>query len=83
MPGQPHRTSTDASLPTPAYGTSRPRFRPCHNRPSFRPCSTLSLFHEDEIEVLLCGSGERWTMQVLSDAIKFDHGYTASSQPVR
>ncbi|KXZ47851.1 hypothetical protein GPECTOR_32g463 [Gonium pectorale] len=45
--------------------------------------STLSLFHEDEIEVLLCGSGERWTMQVLSEAIKFDHGYTASSQPVR
>ncbi|GLI65665.1 hypothetical protein VaNZ11_009269, partial [Volvox africanus] len=45
--------------------------------------SMLSLFHEDEIEVLLCGSGERWTLQVLAEGIKFDHGYTANSPPVR
>ncbi|KAG2490174.1 hypothetical protein HYH03_011304 [Edaphochlamys debaryana] len=45
--------------------------------------SSLSVFHEDELEVLLCGSGERWTLQLLSEAIKFDHGYTQNSQPVR
>ncbi|KAG2450258.1 hypothetical protein HYH02_004769 [Chlamydomonas schloesseri] len=45
--------------------------------------STVSIFNEDEIEVLLCGSGERWTLQALSEAIKFDHGYTANSQPVK
>jgi E3 ubiquitin-protein ligase TRIP12 len=33
-------------------------------------------------QVLLCGTGERWTVAQLADAIKFDHGYTASSAPV-
>ena len=45
-------------------------------------CRALKLFFEDELEVLVCGSGESWTVQSLADAIKIDHGYTASSLPV-
>lgn len=47
------------------------------------PLSALELFTEDEIETLLCGSGERWTVAALTESIKFDHGYTAMSAPVR
>lgn len=32
---------------------------------------------------MLCGSGESWTVQSLSDGIKFDHGYTLASSPVK
>jgi E3 ubiquitin-protein ligase TRIP12 len=34
-------------------------------------------------QVLLCGKGERWTVPQLAAAIKFDHGYTATSPPVQ
>ncbi len=45
--------------------------------------SALEVFREDELEVLLCGSGERWTPSALADGMKFDHGYTSTSVPVR
>ncbi|KAF6266557.1 hypothetical protein COO60DRAFT_1697133 [Scenedesmus sp. NREL 46B-D3] len=45
--------------------------------------SALEVFRDDEMEVLLCGAGEHWTPQQLADSMKFDHGYTAQSAPVR
>jgi len=45
--------------------------------------STLEVFREDEMELLLCGAGEHWSPQQLADSMKFDHGYTAQSTPVR
>ena len=38
---------------------------------------TLKCFHEDELEAMLCGQGEQWTVEMLTDALKFDHGYVA------
>lgn len=38
------------------------------------PLECLKCFHEEEIEVLLCGTCERWTVPMLADTIKFDHG---------
>lgn len=45
--------------------------------------SALEVFRDDEMEVLLCGAGEHWTPQQLADSMRFDHGYTAQSMPVR
>lgn len=47
------------------------------------PINKLRLFYEDEIELLVCGDKNeaKWTIELLSSAIKFDHGYTASSEP--
>lgn len=39
------------------------------------PLTTLAAFHEDELEAMLCGMGESWTVEMLSDTIKFDHGW--------
>lgn len=47
------------------------------------PLKSLECFYEDEIETLLCGSGERWTVQSLVESIKFDHGYTSTSPVIR
>lgn len=47
------------------------------------PLSTLECFYEDEVETLLCGSGEHWTVHSLADSIKFDHGYTGSSPVIK
>jgi hypothetical protein len=44
---------------------------------------TLEVFREDEMEALLCGAGEHWSPQQLADSMKFDHGYTSQSVPVR
>lgn len=44
---------------------------------------TLAVFREDEMEALLCGAGEHWSPQQLADSMKFDHGYTSQSVPVR
>lgn len=38
------------------------------------PLHTLKCFHEDEIEAMLCGQGEEWTVDLLTEALKFDHG---------
>lgn len=35
------------------------------------------------MEALLCGAGEHWSPQQLADSMKFDHGYTSQSVPVR
>lgn len=43
------------------------------------PLSHLEAFYEDEIEALLCGSGEAWSVAGLAKAMKFDHGYTPAS----
>ena len=47
------------------------------------PLSSLEPFFEDEIEAMLCGTGEAWTSEGLSAVIKFDHGYTATSEPIK
>merc|ERR1712118_287343 len=43
------------------------------------PLATLAIFKTDEIDVLVCGQTEKWTVEMLSECLKFDHGYTASS----
>ena len=46
------------------------------------PLDALKCFFEDEIEAMMCGTGEKWTVEALTDTIKFDHGYTASSTAI-
>ena len=46
------------------------------------PLSSLTPFYEDEIEAMLCGTGEAWTAEGLGAVIKFDHGYNATSAPI-
>ncbi|XP_074312089.1 E3 ubiquitin-protein ligase UPL4 isoform X2 [Silene latifolia] len=41
----------------------------------------LYLYTEDELERLLCGEHDSWSLD-LFDHIKFDHGYTASSPQI-
>jgi E3 ubiquitin-protein ligase TRIP12 len=47
------------------------------------PLHTLSCFYEDEVEAMLCGTGEKWVVEGLADTIKFDHGYTANSTAIK
>lgn len=47
------------------------------------PLMAIRLFGEEELERLICGCGEKWTLESLKDNIKFDHGYTASSLPLQ
>lgn len=47
------------------------------------PLSALKPFYIDEIEAMVCGTGESWTIDGLSSVIKFDHGYTASHPVVK
>ncbi|KAI5073229.1 hypothetical protein GOP47_0011242 [Adiantum capillus-veneris] len=44
---------------------------------------SLQIFNEEELDYLLCGCKEVWTADTLVEHIKFDHGYTASSPPIR
>ena len=44
------------------------------------PIETLESFHEDELEAMLCGVGEKWTVEKLAESIKCDHGW-GSIQP--
>lgn len=46
------------------------------------PLDTLKCFFEDEIEAMMCGTGEKWSVEALTDTIKFDHGYTATSTAI-
>ena len=39
------------------------------------PLEHLKCLYEDEIETMLCGTREQWTVDMLADTIKFDHGY--------
>ena len=34
----------------------------------------LACFAEDELEAMLCGTGEKWTVEKLAETIKCDHG---------
>jgi len=45
--------------------------------------SALQIFSENELEYLLCGRRESWLPESLPDLLKFDHGYTAMSPPIR
>ncbi|PSC70280.1 E3 ubiquitin-ligase UPL3-like isoform A [Micractinium conductrix] len=47
------------------------------------PVDNLAAFYEDEIEAMLCGTGEAWSPSFLAEVIKVDHGYTLQSPPVR
>eukprot|EP00899_Mesostigma_viride_P024617 jgi/Mesvir1/533/Mv11394-RA.1 len=47
------------------------------------PLTSLRTFYADELELLLCGTRELWTAESLAENIKFDHGYTAASPPIR
>ncbi|KAJ7561778.1 hypothetical protein O6H91_03G040800 [Diphasiastrum complanatum] len=47
------------------------------------PLSSLLIFNEEELDYLLCGRRELWVPETLADNIKFDHGYTAASHPIR
>lgn len=38
------------------------------------PLETLEAFHEDELEAMLCGVGEKWSVEKLAESIKCDHG---------
>ncbi len=38
------------------------------------PMESLESFHEDELEAMLCGVGEKWTVGKLAESIKCDHG---------
>jgi E3 ubiquitin-protein ligase TRIP12 len=46
------------------------------------PLHSLNAFYEDEIEAMLCGTGEKWTVEMLGNTIKFDHGYGRDSPAV-
>ncbi|KAL3152604.1 hypothetical protein ABBQ32_001622 [Trebouxia sp. C0010 RCD-2024] len=46
------------------------------------PLDALKCFFEDEIEAMMCGTGEKWSVEALTDTIKFDHGYTATSTAI-
>ena len=51
------------------------------NREGFNevfPLESLGCFFEDEVEAMLCGTGESWTADMLADTIKFDHGCAAA-----
>lgn len=45
--------------------------------------SSLQIFNDEELDYLLCGCREVWTAETLAEHIKFDHGYTAASPPIR
>ncbi|GBG69914.1 hypothetical protein CBR_g4741 [Chara braunii] len=45
--------------------------------------SSLQVFNDEELDALLCGRREMWNAETLAENIKFDHGYTASSPPIR
>ncbi|KAH7446550.1 hypothetical protein KP509_01G061600 [Ceratopteris richardii] len=45
--------------------------------------SSLQIFNEEELDYLLCGCREVWTADTLVEHIKFDHGYTSTSPPIR
>jgi len=47
------------------------------------PLTAFVPFSPGEVEALLCGARERWSPDMLADACRFDHGYTAASPPVR
>jgi E3 ubiquitin-protein ligase TRIP12 len=47
------------------------------------PVARLRMFDEAELDTLICGQGEAWTPELLTDCITFDHGYNAQSPPIK
>ncbi|CAD7704724.1 unnamed protein product [Ostreobium quekettii] len=47
------------------------------------PLEVLDCFYEDEMDVLLRGVQEPWTVQKLADCVKCNHGYTAQCRAVQ
>lgn len=48
------------------------------------PLHHLKIFYEDEMDLMICGdvNSDGWTFEILSSAIKCDHGYSSESEPV-
>ncbi|XP_044364636.1 E3 ubiquitin-protein ligase UPL4 [Triticum aestivum] len=44
---------------------------------------TLRMFNEEEMERILCGEQDSWASSKLEDHIEFEHGYDASSPPIK
>lgn len=48
------------------------------------PSAHLQVFYPEEMEYLLCGSGQKqWTVKMLSDCCRTDHGYNHDSRAIR
>jgi E3 ubiquitin-protein ligase TRIP12 len=47
------------------------------------PLARLQMFNESELEAVICGQGEQWTPEMLTECITFDHGYNALSPPIK
>jgi len=47
------------------------------------PLEVLDCFYEDEMDVLLRGVQEPWTVQKLADCVKCNHGYTTQCRAVQ
>ena len=47
------------------------------------PLTRLKMFSESELDAIICGEGERWTPEMLTECITFDHGYNTQSPPVK
>jgi E3 ubiquitin-protein ligase TRIP12 len=47
------------------------------------PPAALRVFSESELDCVLCGQGQAWTPELLSECVTFDHGYSAQSPPIK
>ena len=47
------------------------------------PLARLKMFSESELDAIICGEGERWTPEMLTECITFDHGYNTHLRPSR
>lgn len=47
------------------------------------PISMLQIFTEEELSYMLCGLSEMWQPETLVEHLRFDHGYNASSPPIK
>ncbi|KAH7444617.1 hypothetical protein KP509_02G085400 [Ceratopteris richardii] len=47
------------------------------------PISTLQTFNEEELSYMICGHRELWQPESLMEHLRFDHGYNASSPPIK
>lgn len=41
---------------------------------------TLEYFHEDELDILLRGTQEQWSVEKLNECVCFSHGYSRQSK---
>ena len=45
--------------------------------------AALGVFSASELERVLCGEGQAWTPELLSECVTFDHGYSVASPPIQ